>query len=220
MHTRFPIALSLLLVLLMAVPASATPTTVLTDPCSGAPSLQTGLSLPGQDICAVTAETIAAGDGQPTTLQVTMVLAGDPAELPSAHSVAWGSGDCAFIPFRSDRGGLETQGGVAVACGERVDACGQPVPVVCEAEYEFEAVYDAEVVLGPTTVTWTVTFADELEPFAAAHALGSTIVFGTALAGPSWPTFDSPIAAFTCGEITCGEVVGDFVFGSTDYRIG
>jgi hypothetical protein len=108
---------AVILVMAIAGPASADPTTVATDPCGNGPSLDEGLALAGQDICAISVDTLAAGEDVATTLQVTMQLAGDPTELPSAHSVAWGAGGCGFVPYRTDRGGLEVRTGIAVFCG-------------------------------------------------------------------------------------------------------
>lgn len=216
--------LAIVLVLAVALPASAAPEAVVTDRCGNGPSFEEGVNFAGQDICSITVDTLRADEEDPTTLEVTMLLAGDPTEVPSAHSVAWGAGTCTFIPFRTDGSGLDVRQGLRVVCGERTDGCSQVVPVVCEAEYEFEAVYDAVAVeVGADTVTWTVTFDGELADFAADHARGSVLQFGVGagIAGPSQPTTDGATAAFTCGtSVRCGEVVGDFAFGDARYTVG
>jgi hypothetical protein len=214
------VLLALLLAVVSALPASAAPAEVVTDPCGNGPSLQEGVNLAGQDICNVTVDTVRPAEEDPTTLVVTMLLAGDPTAVPSAHSVAWGAGDCTFIPFRTDRAGLGVEQGMRVVCGERLDDCSTTVPVVCEAEYEFEADHDATVEVGADSITWSITFDGPLGDYAADHARGSVIGFGVALAGPSQPTTDAATAAFTCGPVRCGEVIGDFAFTDARYKIG
>jgi hypothetical protein len=211
-------------VLLLAVPAGAESAPVHTDPCGNGPSLEEGVNFASQDICSVTIDTVRAAAGDPTTLKVTMLLAGNPAEVPSAHSVAWGAGDCSFIPFRTDRSGLGVRDGVKVFCGERIDDCDGPTAgITCDFEYAFEAEYGTEVAVGSKSITWTVTFDGDLADFADEHARGSVLNFGVgaAIAGPSQPTTDNAIASFTCGTDTpCGEVIGDFVFGDATYTVG
>ncbi|AXV06156.1 hypothetical protein DVS28_a1457 [Euzebya pacifica] len=225
MHRPLLALLTLVLALLGAPAGAASDTTTISDPCGGTP-IGTSAVAPGQDVCTVSMTTLQAGvdevTGEPLTtiLAVTMELAGDPQELPSAFLTVWSAGDCGFIPYQTDNGGLAESGSLSVHCGEATRRC-LPRNLLCDVTYEFEAEYPVDITFGPNTVTWTITFDGELgAAFSELHREGSPLGFGgITTAGPSW-AFDTPLATFACStDGGCVEPVGDFVVGGATHHV-
>lgn len=213
--------LTVALVLLIGAPANAA-TPDMVDECGGHVYGGNGYAgvRPGHvDLCA------AWFTASESALQVSLEVAIPPTSesaipvVDGSYQVLWQSGSCTYGVVLDATVGAEMAEAFTVTCGEPEVECTVPELLLnCStvSDTQLHALPDGSIAWDGDRLVFSVPFAGDLAPFAAAHADGSVLrrarAWSSTTAGPisAW--------AFHCGGgftgDRCTEIGGDFM-GST-----
>lgn len=187
-----------------------------------------------EDLCSVAWRTVEAGEDVPTTLEVQLRLVGAVDERVGAahYSSRWTAGGCVFTLTHRDATSVGSGEDVLrVRCGEVGRECETDAWLVgVDCRETADVLLDLETappVFGSDTVTWRVTFDEDLAPFAALHATDAVITPTRSIAGDEvrvdgvagTSVYGGPSDLGVCVFVTCVPV-DDWLDADRTFTIG